>query len=147
MSSGQKKTNLTTMSKSFYIFPNVFPQSPLVGVNFLEENGNVIQKDPFSECRKQFFKVQKKWRNLLSEKTLSKLSPGQSKTVLTNQPEFFRQKSNMFSSQFENNWTFSRFCEKEKTFFKNVLWTQTKQFWPPCQIFFLSFQTFSLKVR
>ena len=50
------KTVLTTMSKNIYKIPNIFPQSPLVGVNFLEEKDIVMQKDPMNGCRKQFFK-------------------------------------------------------------------------------------------
>ena len=50
------KTVFTTMSKKFYKIPNIFPQNPLVGVNFLEENDNVMPEGPPNECREQFFK-------------------------------------------------------------------------------------------
>ena len=49
-----RKTIFTTMSKNIYKTPNIFPQSPLVGVNFLEKNDNVMQEDPLNGCRKQF---------------------------------------------------------------------------------------------
>ena len=51
-----KKTVLTNMSKKFYKTPKLFPQNPLVGVNFLEENDNVMPEDPLKDCREQFFK-------------------------------------------------------------------------------------------
>ena len=51
-----KKTVFTTMSKNFYKISNLFHQSQFVGVNFLEENDNVMQEDPLNECGKQFFK-------------------------------------------------------------------------------------------
>ena len=51
-----KKTVLTTMSIKFEKIPNFFHQSPLVSVNFLEQNDNVMPEDPLSECRKQFSK-------------------------------------------------------------------------------------------
>ena len=51
-----KKTVLTTMLKKFYKIPNLFPQNPLVGVNFLDKNDNVMPEDPLEDCREQFFK-------------------------------------------------------------------------------------------
>ena len=56
MSSGHKNAVLTTTSKNIYKIPNISPQSPLVGVNFLDKNDIVMQKVPLNGCRKQFFK-------------------------------------------------------------------------------------------
>ena len=50
------KTVLTTMSKNIYKIPNIFPESPLVGVNFLEEKDSFKQEDPLNGCWKQLFK-------------------------------------------------------------------------------------------
>ena len=79
--------------------------------------------------------------------TIPKISPGHLKTVLTTQQNFYRQKSEMFSSKSENSWKVWKFREKEKYIFKDVLWTQRDQFWSPCQKIFSKFRTFALKVR
>ena len=42
-----------------------------------------------------------------------------------------------FPQSLKNKWKFWRFCEKENYFFKHVLWTKRKQFWPPCQKIFI----------
>ena len=57
MSSEHKENSFEHHVKKIYKISNIFPQSPLVGVNFLEENDNFTQEDPLNECRKQFFKA------------------------------------------------------------------------------------------
>ena len=68
-----RKTVLTTMSKNIHRIPNIFPQSPLVGVNFLEKNDNVMQEDPLNGCRKQFFNPGGTFSDICSQSFSSKL--------------------------------------------------------------------------
>ena len=49
-----KKTVLTIMSIKFTKIPNIFPQSPLVGVKLLEENDNVSKKILWTSVESSF---------------------------------------------------------------------------------------------
>ena len=147
--------------------PEFFPHSPKTVrklINFCRKKSPIKnlhwthRMQFWQPCRKIFAAILKslclKSKNkqtvqkiCFQKTTLPNISPGHLKTVLKTQPIYFRQKSEMFTSKSGNNRKFWRFCQKEKYFFKNVLWTQTKQFWPPCQKICTNSQTFSLKVR
>ena len=106
-----KKTVLTTMSKSFYKFLKVFPQSPLVGVNFLEEKDHVIQEDPLNECRKQFFK----WGGTLSDRSPQSFSSELEKFV--KEKIFFRKQTFL-----------EKFCCSSRMHFWQLLWSSCANF-------------------
>ena len=102
----QKKTVLTTMSKNIYKIPNIFPQSPLVGVNFLDKNDIVMQKVPLNGCRKQFFK---------SGGTLSDRCP----QIIWSKLGKFVKVNNFFRKH-----TFpEKFCCSSKMHFWHLLWS------------------------
>ena len=56
MTSGHKENSFDHHVKKIDKIPNVFHQSPLVSVKFLEQNDNVMPEDALSVCRKQFSK-------------------------------------------------------------------------------------------
>ena len=94
------------MSKSFYKFLKVFPQSPLVGVNFLDENDIVMHKDPMNWCRKQFFE---------SGGTLSDRCP-----------QSFRSKLEKFVNVnifFRKHTFLEKFCCSSRMHFWQLLWS------------------------
>ena len=157
--------------QTFWIFcakmPECFPRSPRtvkILINFCRKNSPI--KNLHWTYRMQFWQTYRKIlakspkklfpnsknletirRNCFQKTTYPKKSPGHLKAVSATQQDYYRQKSKMLSSKSENNWKFWKVCEKEKCFFKNVLWTRRKQFWPTCQKFFTKFQNFSLKIR
>ena len=105
MSSGHKKNSFDHHVKKIYKISNIFPQSPLVGVSFLEENDNVTQKIPLNECRKQFFKTDGR----LSGRSLQSFSSKLEKIVKV--IIFFRKQTFL-----------EKFCCSSRMHFWQLLW-------------------------
>ena len=92
-------------------------------------------------------KLKRQFKEFVFRKNSFKNIPRTLENSLDNPRRINSPKIRNNSSKSDNNWKIWRFREKENYFFKNVLWTQTKHFWPPCQKTFTKFQTFTLKVR
>ena len=116
-----KKTVLTTMSKKFYKIPNILPQSPLVGVNFLKEIDNVMQEDPLNGCRKIFFKQGGTLYDRCPQSFSSKLE----KIVKVN--NFFRKQTFLKKFVVQTDCAFDNFFKVFAPMLKNVLFTVGKQ--------------------
>ena len=116
-----KKTVLTTMSIKFEKIPNFFHQSPLVSVNFLEQNDNVMPEDRLSECRKQFSKS----GGTLSYGSPQRFSSKLEKIVKVN--IFFRNQTFLEKSFVQVECTFDNFSKVFSALLQIVLPTVGKQ--------------------
>ena len=145
--------------------PECFPRSPRtvkILINFCRKNSPI--KNLHWTYRMQFWQTYRKIlakspkklfpnsknletirRNCFQKTTYPKKSPGHLKAVSATQQDYYRQKSKMLSSKSENNWKFWKVCEKEKFFFKNVLWTEENSFDQHVKKFLQNSKTFPSK--
>ena len=109
------------MSKKFQKIPNIFPQNPLVGINFLEENDNNMPEGPPNECREQFFKSTGTASDRSSQSFSSKLEKFLKVNIFFRKQTFLEK----FVGQVES--TFDNFSTLFAPMLQNVLPTVGKQ--------------------
>ena len=128
--------------------PQCFPRSPRtvkIPINFCRKNSPIknlhwthgmrfwqTYRKISAESSKTLCPNPKKFRNnsknLFSKNNLSENIPWTLERSFDNPTRLLSPKILFFSQSLKNNWKFWRFYEKEKYFFKHVLWTQRKHF-------------------